>query len=195
MADPMTPSTEDDGQAQSAGTPRPRKPVDPIPPEARAFQGLRAGVVSRTIAGGVDYALVIAATLGSYVAYAVLAFLVDPRDYHLPTWSFGVFLLIGFSLMFSYLTVAFATTGRTVGAALMGLRVVGRKGRRLHWSAALLRAGFCVVLPIGLFWAVVSRQNRSVQDIVLRTSVIHDWPHRHDAPVIADVDVEARRIT
>ena len=43
---------------------------------------------------------------------------------------------------------------------------------------ALLRAAFCVAFPIGLFWCVVSRKNRSVQDVVLRTSVIHDWANR-----------------
>jgi hypothetical protein len=31
---------------------------------------------------------------------------------------------------------------------------------------------------IGLGWAALSRQNRSVQDIVLRTSVIYDWENR-----------------
>ena len=29
--------------------------------------------------------------------------------------------------------------------------------------------------PVGLFWVAFSRENRSLQDVVLRTSVIHDW--------------------
>ena len=36
----------------------------------------------------------------------------------------------------------------------------------------------CVVFPIGLLWCVVSEENRSVQDLLLRTSVIYDWSVR-----------------
>ena len=44
-----------------------RHPVaqpNPIPPAARPLQGLRAGVISRVIAGGVDYVVVIGLVLG-----------------------------------------------------------------------------------------------------------------------------------
>ena len=40
---------------------------------------------------------------------------------------------------------------------------------------AFLRAAFVIALPVGLFWVLVSGANRSVQDVVLRTSVIYDW--------------------
>lgn len=163
------------------------KNIDPLAPGARAIQGLRAGVVTRVVAGGIDYALVIATTLGTYVTWAVLLFLLDPRDYSLPSWPFLYFLVIGFSYLVLYLWLAFATRGRTVGAGVMGVRVVGRKGRRLRWFPALLRAWFCAVFPIGLFWCAVSRENRSVQDIVLRTSVIHDWPIPRQEVEIDDV--------
>jgi uncharacterized RDD family membrane protein YckC len=53
--------------------------------------------------------------------------------------------------------------------------VVNLHGGRLRVSVALLRAAFCVVFPVGLFWVAFSRENRSLQDIVFRTSVIHDW--------------------
>jgi uncharacterized RDD family membrane protein YckC len=158
--------------------------INPIPPKARPFQGLRAGVVSRTIAGAIDYAFVVGLTLGSYGTVAVLKFLLDPRDYTLPQWRFGVFLILGFGYFLVYLTVAFATSGRTLGARLFGLRVVGRKGTRLRPTTALLRAAFCAAVPVGLFWCAVSRENRSVQDLVLRTSVIHDWPVHVDPPAI-----------
>jgi hypothetical protein len=35
-----------------------------------------------------------------------------------------------------------------------------------------------VLFPILLLWVAVSRQNRSVQDLVLRTSVVYDWTAR-----------------
>ena len=71
----------------------------------------------------------------------------------------------------------------------MGLRVVNFRGRKLHWTGALIRAVFCVVFPIGLFWAVISSQNRSVQDTVMRTSVIYDWAR---GPLIARREQTAR---
>lgn len=165
--------------------------INPIPPKARGFQGLRAGVVSRSLAGAVDYIVVTVATLGTYVAVVVLLFLLDPRDFQPPRWPFGTFLALGFGYMILYLTVSFATSGRTLGGRLLGLRVVGGKGRRLRWSTAFLRAGFCTVFPIGLFWCAVSRENRSVQDVVLRTSVVHEWPVGPTAPT--PVDPERRR--
>ena len=167
--------------------------INPIPPKARGFQGLRAGVVSRTMAGGIDYLVTGVATLGTYLAGVVLAFLIDPRSFVPPAWSFAEFLLVGFAYMVVYLTLSFATNGRTIGARIMGLRVVGHQGNRMRWLPALLRGGFCTVFPIGLFWCAVSRENRSVQDVVLRTSVIHEWPVARAAP--APRDAERRRPT
>ncbi len=64
------------------------KGIDPLAPGARAIQGLRAGVVTRVVAGGIDYALVIGTTFGTWLAWSVLLFLVDPRDYVVPEWPF-----------------------------------------------------------------------------------------------------------
>ncbi len=165
-----------------------RRP-DPIPPAARPLQGLRAGVVSRTIAGGIDYAIITAVVFGSYLGIVIVRFLVDPRSAgSLPTVPLAVALVYGFALMVLYLWAAFATTGRTIGDRVMGLRVVGRKGKRMRWTGAFLRAVFCTAFPIGLFWCAVSRENRSVQDLVLRTSVVHHWPVPPVVDSLTDVD-------
>jgi uncharacterized RDD family membrane protein YckC len=146
-----------------------------IPEEARAFQGERAGIVTRTVANLVD-ALVAATIVGSsYLGVAAFQFLLSPTSFTFPDFAWGLAILAtGFVLGFIF-WVAWASTGRTFGGHLMGLRVVNFRGSKLHWTGSLLRAGFCVLFPIGLFWAVVSRQNRSVQDTVMRTSVIYDW--------------------
>ena len=73
-----------------------------------------------------------------------------------------------------YLTACWATTGRSYGKHVLGLRVVGPFGR-LHVVGAFLRAVLCVLVPIGVLWVAVSRENRSLQDVVLRTSVVYDW--------------------
>ncbi len=164
--------------------------IDPLKPGARAIQGLRAGVVTRTVAGALDYVLVLGATVGSYLGVVIITFLVNPIDYTVPTWPFFWFLLLGFGYLVAYLWISFATSGRTIGSRVMGVRVVGLRGGRMHWGPALLRALFVVAFPVGLFWAAVSRENRSVQDIVLRTSVIHDWPVPPDQVAIDDVELK-----
>jgi uncharacterized RDD family membrane protein YckC len=78
-------------------------------------------------------------------------------------------------LLTGYFWIGWATVGRTYGDHLLGLRVVSWRGDRIRWIPALVRAAFCVVFMVGLFWTVISRQNRSIQDVVLRTSVIYDW--------------------
>jgi len=46
---------------------------------------------------------------------------------------------------------------------------------RLRLAGAFMRAVLCVIFPVGLAWVLVSRHNRSLQDVVLRTSVVYDW--------------------
>lgn len=153
--------------------------VDPVPRQARTFQGKRAGVVTRTIAGAVDYGLVAVAVLVTYAGWGILLFLFNPRGFAWPVWPFIEFLVIGWVYLFCYLAIAWAVTGRTFGSRLMGTRVLNFRGERLRPLGAALRALFCVAFPIGLFWCAVNRANRSIQDIVLRTSVVYDWsPHR-----------------
>lgn len=158
-----------------SGPPMPPSPARSVPRDARAFQGQRAGIVSRALANTVDFLVVAGVLAGGYVAWAALRFLVNPAAFTFPHLRPAVVLVVWAVLMVLYFWVSWATRGRTVGDSLMGLRVVGHHGRLMRWSGALLRALFCVGFPIGLFWAVLSRQNRSVQDTVLRSSVIYDW--------------------
>ena len=78
-------------------------------------------------------------------------------------------------LLIVYLAVSWRGNGRTYGNHVMGLRVVNRKGLRLHPLVALVRAVLYVIFPIGMLWVLISGQNRSLQDLVVRTSVIYDW--------------------
>lgn len=152
--------------------------VDALPREARPFQGQRAGIVTRTVANVVDFSMVVGVLAGAYAAWCAVRFLVNPTRFTFPAPSFLVLLVCYAVVLFVYLTVAWATTGRTYGDHLLGLRVVNFRGERMRWPGAVVRAAFCVVLPIGLYWAVLSRTNRSVQDSVLRTSVLYDWTSR-----------------
>lgn len=149
-----------------------------IPHEAQPFQGLRAGIVSRLLAGVVDLGVVVLALLAAYVADAGLRFLWQPITFRFPSASSTVLLFEGLAILVPYLAVSWWLVGRTCGDYLLGLRVVNARGRRMTLWGALVRAAFCALLPLGLMWVAVSRQDRSIQDVVLRTSVIYDWPVR-----------------
>lgn len=149
-----------------------------IPRDARAFQGQRAGVVTRTVAAGIDAAIVVVILLLVYLGYAGLLFLLDPRGFSFPDTRFLVSMVMGAVVLFLYLTAAWAIGGRTYGNLVMGLRVVGVLGGDVGWIRAAARAAFYIALPIGLFWVAVDRRQRSIQDRVLATAVVYDWQPR-----------------
>ena len=146
-----------------------------VPTAARAYQGQRAGVITRITANAIDLLVVVLIVCVIYAVVAGFLFLLRPSSFHFPGglgWSIPV---IGFAVAVPYLTLCWRMTGRTYGDVLLGLRVVNYDGRQLRIAGALLRAVFCVVFPIGVLWVALSPANRSVQDVVLRTSVIYDW--------------------
>ena len=149
-----------------------------IPRQARAFQGHRAGVVTRLVASAIDVPLVALALVATYVGVAGVRFLIDPRGFRWPNPSFISFLGAMAVLMVLYLAVAWAIGGRTFGNMLMGLRVLRAGGQPIGWFLSTARAVAYVVLPIGLLWSAVDRRSRSVQDLVLWTAVVYDWRPR-----------------
>jgi uncharacterized RDD family membrane protein YckC len=158
-----------------AGTGSPHHDIDAVPREARAFQGLHAGIVTRTVANAVDFAVVVCVLVAGYASWFAARFLIHPAQFSAPRPPYGAVLLAGGVVLLGYFTASWATTGRTYGDHLLGLRVVDSRGERMRWRLAVTRAALCVVFPLGLFWSVVSSTRRSVQDILLRTSVVYDW--------------------
>jgi len=149
--------------------------VSIVPREAQPYQGRRAGLVTRSIAGVIDAVVVVVAVLAGYVAVNGLLFLLDPRGFRFSEASPLPGVTTGLLVLVAYLCVAWSATGRTYGCHVMGLRVVSRHGSRLRPHVALLRAVFCALFPLGLLLCAGGRQHSSLQDLVLRTSVIYDW--------------------
>jgi uncharacterized RDD family membrane protein YckC len=152
--------------------------VDPIPKEVRSFQGRRAGLISRALAAAIDFGVVVIAMAAAYFGYAAVLFLFRPARFQLPTPSWQLTVIVGYIFLTLYLTGSWHSGGRTYGCHVIGLRVVNRLGLRLGWTLAFLRAVLCAIFPIGLVWAAISRENRSIQDLIVRTSVIYDWDVR-----------------
>jgi uncharacterized RDD family membrane protein YckC len=145
-----------------------------IPLRARSFQGLRAGFVSRALTSVIDAGVVAALVAGIVVGWSLLRSLGESSfELSLPG-AWGAFTL-GEVLLWAYLWIAWSTTGRSIGKQVMGLRVVNSRGELMRPGAALLRAVLCVLFPVGLLWCLFSRNNHSLADVVLRTSVIYDW--------------------
>jgi uncharacterized RDD family membrane protein YckC len=149
--------------------------VEVVPLEARSLQGRHAGLISRTIANVVDLGVVIVFVFGSYIVWAGIKLLWQGAAFTRPTPGFGPAFFFATVVNIGYFTVTWTTAGRTIGDQLMGLRVIGRNGHTMRVGMSFIRAAFCVAFPFGLLWAGVSREDRSVQDLVLRTTVIHDW--------------------
>ena len=153
-----------------------------VPAGARSMQGHRAGIVTRLLAGAVDLIVAVVGVGLGYLAVLAVRYVVSPRDFRFLDPGFGLLLISLLWLLTVYLTLAWATTGRSYGARLLGLRVVDHRGGRLRPGVALLRALICVFVPIVVFWVVVSRENRSAADVLLRTAVIYDWAATARAP-------------
>ena len=149
--------------------------VSIVPREAEPYQGGRAGLVTRSIAAVIDALVAAVVLIAGYVGVNGLRFLIDPRHFQFSEASPLPGITTGLLILVVYLTAAWSISGRTYGCQLMALRVVDHRGRLLRPVVALLRALFYVVFPLGLLLCAGGRQHRSVQDLVLRTSVIYDW--------------------
>ena len=161
-------------------------------PAGASVAGEGAGVVSRAVAATVDVAVVLLALLAGYLAVAGARLVLRPRRFAWPEPGSATLATLGIALMVVYLAVCWSTTGRTVGDQLMGIRVVNDRSERIGLAHALMRSMACVVFPLGLLWCAVDRRRRSVQDLLVRTTVIYDWRVRIP-PREGSADIEAAR--
>jgi uncharacterized RDD family membrane protein YckC len=152
-----------------------RDAVPAVAPGARAgLRGTHAGLVTRALANVVDLVVVVLLVAGGYAGVSATLFLLSPTTFSFPVLPASVLLLAGVCVQAAYFTVTWAEAGVTYGDRLLGLRVADGRGARLRWGRSAVRAVFCALVPIGLLWVLVSRDNRSVQDLLLRTSVRYD---------------------
>jgi len=105
-----------------------------------------AGIVTRGLAGLIDLGVVLLLMGSVYVGFAFVRLLFSPQSF---TFSEpGIFLsttaFLGVSV--AYLTACWATTGRTVGSLVMGLRVITSGHRLVRWPCAIHRVGTLVSL-------------------------------------------------
>jgi len=149
---------------------------------ARSVQGLPAGVVSRSLAAAIDVLLAATVAGSGYLLLSGVMFLWRPDSFSFPAISRFVGLVGVAAVLVVYAAGAWWLTGRTVGNDLLGLRVRTRGGDRLGLVRATLRALSYIAFPLGLLFCVVGERRSSVQDLVVRTTVVYDWTRAGGRP-------------
>ncbi len=146
-----------------------------------SLQGHYAGAVTRAVAFGVDQTV---ATAVYALATALVAWLVDmvvsPEVTINPQVGLaaGVFVL----WLFVYYSYPWSVSGKTLGMALLGIRVVQRDGSPTTPRNGVIRT---LVLPltfltfgIGFLPIVFGRERRAMHDSAANTAVVYDWDAR-----------------
>jgi uncharacterized RDD family membrane protein YckC len=139
-----------------------------------SVDALPAGVVTRSLAGAVDAAVVVVLAAALDLAAAGARFVWSPIDFRWPRPDAAVTVGVLLVVAVAYLAAGWTMAGRTYGGRLLGLRVLSSRRELLGWTRSLLRAVVCVVWPIGLLWCVISLRRRSVADLVVRSVVVYD---------------------
>ena len=166
--------------------------------EPDSLQGYYAGFTSRAAALIIDVAII---TVISAVVIAAMSLFFDlPSVKRFIYWLNSI--LPGFAQIFSALTSTrfaaifyalfsylyfvffFATTGQTVGKAIMGLRVVTNDGKRMGVKRSFVRA-VCYILslaPLGLgfIWVLGEDRRRAWHDKIAHTYVLYVWDARYE---------------
>jgi uncharacterized RDD family membrane protein YckC len=143
---------------------------------ARDAQGQRAGFVSQAIGAALDAGWIIVVDFVVLVVFGFLRFLLTDKAYALPQPGPVLNVLLVYVIGVALLSSAWSGSGRAPGMAILGLRVVGRDGRRLSSRRAFWRAVLGVAtFGLGVLWVLVSRKNKSLYDIVCGSAVVYEW--------------------
>lgn len=143
--------------------------------------GNYAGAVTRLLAHWVDLAvagfLFIAGSAAvDYVLQTIVG--VDAALEDLGPWS----AVVGAGWFVLYWWVSIALAGKTIGKALLGLRVVTGEGEVLSgWRSALRAVAFplsYLLFGLGFVGIILGRERRALHDTIAGSAVIYDWGPR-----------------
>ena len=159
--------------------------TDPFGNEARDWHGHYAGFGSRLMAYFVDAATLLVTFylgIGLVTLFVALVTLERPRALHLDD---HVWFISFIAYLWAFLFYFFWIYGKTPGKALLGLRVVSKRGERLGPLRSFLRvpaylvsyAFFC----LGFIWIMISKERRGWHDFLVGSCVVYDWDARPGA--------------
>lgn len=154
------------------------------PPEARLVEGRQghyAGGVTRLLAFGAD----VGASWGLFTLGAAgLAFaiqLITGRSFHVNTYQVASAILLVL-WEFVYFAYQWSLGGRTIGMALLGIKVVKADGTPIGGRQAIVRTlalplSF-ICLGLGLVGILVTRDRHAWHDRIAGTAVVYSWDAR-----------------
>jgi uncharacterized RDD family membrane protein YckC len=144
-------------------------------------QGHYAGAVSRFLAYAID--LAVSSCLFA-IGLAATSLGVQVVTGHSVTWNRSniVVAIIFAAWQLFYFGYSWAASGRTVGMAALGVRVVRADGASLDPWRGFLRA---LVFPLsflflglGFLGILVQREHRALHDLIVGSAVIYAWDAR-----------------
>jgi uncharacterized RDD family membrane protein YckC len=156
--------------------------VDSRPPDARSVSGFYAGPFSRILAFCIDVFVVVAtfgmgASLFRYVVQLLTGHEFAKGGASDPWWF--IILAVWF---FVYMWAGLALAGRTMGKAVVGLRVLSDDGSPLVQHQSFLRVVLLpfnvILLGLGFFLGVVGARRTALHDRLIGTCVVYDWGDR-----------------
>lgn len=142
--------------------------------------GHYAGPVTRLLAFALDTAIVVSTytLLGAGAVFLAQLFGLDDSLDRLPNWA-GLLLLVLWATTYSIVGLALA--GKTIGKAVLGLRVVAATGLPLRGHQPLTRTlalPFSFILGIGILMGLVHPRRATLHDRIARTAEVYDWGER-----------------
>ncbi len=146
-----------------------------------SLHGHYAGGVSRLAAFVID----IAASGGAFtLALAAISYAATVITGHSVSYSrANIVVAVAYVLwLFAYFAYPWSLSGKSLGMAMLGIRVVAKDGTHAGWRRAVVRT---LALPLsfllfglGLVGIVFQRQNRALHDFIAHTAVVYSWDAR-----------------
>ena len=152
---------------------------EPVP---ETLEGHYAGAATRLGAYVID-AFLSVALYGLLLALVVLIWeLVSRDDLSTPAQNTIPYLVGLVVWVFVYWWGSTALWGKTVGKAVIGVRIVRRGGTDLDplhalWRVLAFPLSF-LVFGLGFVGIVVGREHRALHDVIADTAVVYDWAAR-----------------
>ena len=143
-----------------------------------SLQGKYAGFASRFAAFAVDMAVTLALFMLALAAIGFAARVLTGTDI---TWNRGsIWVIIAYAVWaFIYFAHSWEASGRTVGMALFGVRVVRDDGTDVSGRRAIVRTlalplSF-LLLGLGFVGILLGDRRRALHDVIAGTVVIYSW--------------------
>jgi uncharacterized RDD family membrane protein YckC len=162
-------------------------PADDAPPSGppiiarESLQGKYAGFASRFTAFAADVGVSVGVFMLALAAISFAARVLTGTDI---AWNRGdIWVITAYAVWaFGYFAHSWAASGRTVGMALFGVRVVRDDGTDVSGHRAVVRT---LALPLsflflglGFVGILLGDQRRALHDVIAGTAVIYSWNAR-----------------